>query len=196
VTPVRRKRTGPKRNSVAPGRKKAGQPHPALTRTAGTPARASGYRDVGCAVIAKGEYLLIAQRRFGERMAGYWEFPGGKRRSGETLCECLIREVREELGVTIRPRFLLRRARVESGGRKFRLCFCLCQWVAGYPQRRECQDFRWVRPEELMRYRFPPGDLAVMADLILKKNYYRDLLSTGRHPDDLAAGATPRPRGG
>ena len=65
--------------------------------------------EIGCAIIQKEDRLLIAQRRPGDHLAGYWEFPGGKREGDETMEDCLVREVREELGVWIRPvEFLFR----------------------------------------------------------------------------------------
>lgn len=53
---------------------------------------------VTAAVIFDGTKVLLARRGPGEKMAGYWEFPGGKVEAGETLQECLVRELREEFG--------------------------------------------------------------------------------------------------
>ena len=58
--------------------------------------------DVTAAVIRKNGRLLIAQRPFGGRLGGLWEFPGGKVEAGETLKQCLRREIKEELGVRIK----------------------------------------------------------------------------------------------
>ena len=52
------------------------------------------------ALIQSGKAVLIAQRATGE-LAGKWEFPGGKVESGETHQEALVREITEELGITI-----------------------------------------------------------------------------------------------
>lgn len=53
---------------------------------------------VAAAIIFDGTKVLIARRGPDEKMAGYWEFPGGKVEDGETLHECLIRELYEEFG--------------------------------------------------------------------------------------------------
>ena len=58
--------------------------------------------DVTAAVIRKNGRLLIAQRPLGGRLGGLWEFPGGKVEPGETLKQCLRREIKEELGVRIK----------------------------------------------------------------------------------------------
>ena len=49
----------------------------------------------------QGVEFLLAQRPVGKVYAGYWEFPGGKVESGETLREALLRELQEELGIVI-----------------------------------------------------------------------------------------------
>src|SRR6201996_3626265 len=57
---------------------------------------------VACALIDPDGRVLIAQRPEGKAMAGLWEFPGGKMESGERPEDCLIRELKEELGITVR----------------------------------------------------------------------------------------------
>lgn len=128
--------------------------------------------EVGCAIIEKQGKLLIAQRKPGSALGGYWEFPGGKRHLKETLEECLVREVREELGIAIRPRTFLTRTSHAYPDRKVLLDFYLCDWVAGNPVRHDCFDFRWVEPEDLRSYTFPPADRDVIGELIQRKTVY------------------------
>ena len=54
--------------------------------------------------------VLFAQRPLGKAYAGYWEFPGGKIESGESVIEALIREIDEELGIQVRSAMLAHRA--------------------------------------------------------------------------------------
>src|SRR5437588_12894009 len=56
---------------------------------------------VAAAVIASGDLYLITRRKAGTHLAGLWEVPGGKCEAGESLTDCLRREVREELGIEI-----------------------------------------------------------------------------------------------
>lgn len=128
--------------------------------------------DVGCALIVRGEELLIAQRKPGTNLAGYWEFPGGKREAEESLEDCLSREVWEELGVVIRPRKQIRVSQHEMPGRVLDLYFYVCDWISGKPYRKDCLDFKWVRPEELRKYLFPPADLDLIRDLTERPRYY------------------------
>ena len=57
--------------------------------------------EVAAAIIVNGGKILIAQRAENQNLAGKWEFPGGKVESGETPEECLVREIKEETGLTI-----------------------------------------------------------------------------------------------
>ncbi len=128
--------------------------------------------EVGCAIIGKEGKLLIAQRKPADHLGGYWEFPGGKREANETMEQCLKREVLEELGVLIRPRQFIRRRDCEYPARKISLHFYFCDWVKGEPERLDCLDFRWVTPEELRNFRFPPADDEMIDELIRKKEAY------------------------
>ena len=121
--------------------------------------------DVGCAVISRGGKILIAQRKPGEFLSGFWEFPGGKREKGETIEDCLAREVYEELWIRIRPRQWLGITEHAYPGRTFRLHFYACDWISGRPVKRDCLDFRWVFPFEMRRFCFPPGDERLIDEL-------------------------------
>ncbi len=128
--------------------------------------------EVGCAIIAKGGKLLIAQRKPGDHLGGYWEFPGGKRENCETIEACLIREVEEELGVSIRPRKLLREVTHRYPERELLLCFWICDWSAGEACAKDCQDFRWISPSELTAFKFPPADADIIRELILNQHIH------------------------
>jgi mutator protein MutT len=57
--------------------------------------------EVAAGLIHRDGCYLIARRKPGAHLAGFWEFPGGKREAGESLTECLQRELLEELGIRI-----------------------------------------------------------------------------------------------
>lgn len=128
--------------------------------------------EVGCAVILRDGKLLVAQRNEGDTCGGYWEFPGGKKEAGESLEECLVREVREELAVEIRPRKLICRHDCVCPERTVALFFYFCDWVRGEPQCLDCQDARWVSRAGLRELKFPEGDDGVLRKLI-RRNLVR-----------------------
>ena len=101
--------------------------------------------DVTAAVIRKHGRLLIAQRPFGGRLGGLWEFPGGKVEAGETLPQCLRREIKEELGVRIKvvkPIISIDHAYTHF---KITLHAFECELVSGNRRAVQVEDFKWVR---------------------------------------------------
>lgn len=127
---------------------------------------------VGCAIIVKEGRILIAQRHSHGHLGDHWEFPGGKREPGETIEQCLAREVFEELGVRVKPRRMLREVRHTYPGKDLLLCFWFCDWESGEPSKKDCQDFRWIKPDELTLFRFPPADAGLIRDLIENQRKY------------------------
>jgi len=93
--------------------------------------------------------VLLAQRNADDMLGGLWEFPGGKREDGETLPECLAREMREELAMGIEVGELL--AIVRHAYTHFRITLHAfhCHWVDGEPRCLDCAAFRWVLPDEM-----------------------------------------------
>ena len=127
--------------------------------------------DVAAGVILRGSYILIARRLADAHLGGLWEFPGGTLEPGETLEECLVREIREELNLTVRVGLKLRTVEeeypAEAGreARRIRLHFYLCTPESGTPEALECQEFRWVQVPELDQFDFPAADLPVLEQL-------------------------------
>ena len=118
------------------------------------------------AVIERRGHYLICRRRDDDSFGGLWEFPGGKRETGESWEECLRRELREELGVEVTaPRFDgTMRHRFLDGTVYFRIFRCAI--ARGTPQPFDAQALRWVRPAHLTRYPFPPANRFLIARLV------------------------------
>lgn len=105
-------------------------------------------------------------------MAGLWEFPGGKIEAGERPEDTVIREMHEELGVTIKEACLAPFTFASHSYPEFHLLMplFLCRRWEGIPQPREGQGIAWVRPRDLAdRYPMPPADAPLIPML-------RDLL--------------------
>ncbi len=105
--------------------------------------------DVTAAVTIHGERALVAQRNSDDLLGGLWEFPGGTREEGETLEECLHREIREELGIEIEVGPFL--VMVPHAFTHFRISLYayLCRLAGGEPRALHCADWRWVTLDEV-----------------------------------------------
>jgi len=146
----------------------------------------------GCLVNAAGE-VLIAQRPEGKIAAGQWEFPGGKIERGETAREALVRELHEELGVTVRQARPLIKVVHDYSDRTVELdCWQISAWD-GAPQGREQQAFAWVRPERITDYPILAADGPIIAALRLPAHYV--FTPPDITPAALLAGLAHLPRG-
>ncbi len=131
------------------------------------PARAqTPHYDVSAGMIwnDRGE-LLIAQRPLEGLLGGLWEFPGGKQEEGETLPECLQRELREELAIEVEVGDLFVKVRHAFTHFKITLHAFECRYVGGEPQTLGVLAWAWVVPEALDRYSFGKADRQVIAAL-------------------------------
>lgn len=118
--------------------------------------------EIAAAVIEDHGRLLIARRRDDAVLGGYWEFPGGKRRSGESLVACLLREVAEEVGVAIVVGELIERVIHHYPHGPVDISFFRCALTSGTPITRHGDEIRWVLASELPTYRFPPANQALI----------------------------------
>jgi len=130
---------------------------------------------VAVALIDPDGRVLIARRPPGNVMAGLWEFPGGKIEPGETPETALIRELHEELGITVKPDCLAPYTFASHAYADFHLLMplYLCRRWDGTPVPREHSAIQWVKPRDLIANRdafpMPAADLPLLPML-------RDLL--------------------
>ncbi len=126
---------------------------------------------VACALLDGDSRILLAQRPKGKALEGLWEFPGGKLEAGERPEDCLIRELREELGVETKAACLSPLTFASHAYEDFHLLMPLyvCRRYEGIPRPMENQVLKWVRPRELRNYPMPPADeplIPVLIDLL------------------------------
>ena len=132
--------------------------------------KALPHHDVTAAVIRQDGKVLIAQRPLQGMLGGLWEFPGGKREAGETLAECLRREIKEELGVEIeigQPVVTINHSYTHF---KITLHAFCCYLLQGSPQALGVADWRWVKLEEIDTFPFPRTDLKIINALRKEKS--------------------------
>lgn len=117
---------------------------------------------VTAAIVERDGCYLITRRPAGVHLEGFWEFPGGKCDTGESLEECLLREIQEELGcgATVgREVFATAHTYPE---REVELHFFACS-LSGEPRAVLGQELRWVSKSELRLLTFPPADAELIA---------------------------------
>ena len=93
------------------------------------------------------------------------EFPGGKRESGETFEQCLIREIREEVGVEISVGKLFEEISHTYPEKSVHLKFFSCQMISGEPQPLDCAAVKWIEKSELTTHEFPAADARLLDKL-------------------------------
>lgn len=123
---------------------------------------------VSAAVIFKKGKVYIQKREAKGLMGGLWEFPGGKMESGETEIECLRREIKEELGINIRIGEKLLTHRHSYTRFRVTLHVFQCQIHSGALTPSACDDWKWVKPDELEQYPFPAANVKIIK--LLNKN--------------------------
>ena len=123
---------------------------------------------VAAALVDPDNRVLIAQRPDGKALAGLWELPGGKLAAGERPDAALIRELDEELGITVKEDCLAPLSFASHAYPDFHLMMPLwvCRRWEGIVSSREGQALKWVRPGQLRDYPMPPADEPLIPPLI------------------------------
>jgi 8-oxo-dGTP diphosphatase len=118
--------------------------------------------EVSAGLVFRAGKLLITQRHADAHLGGLWEFPGGKREGDETFEECLIRELREELGIEVEVGEVLESLTHSYPEKTVSLKFFRCHWKQNEPRAIDCMDLKWVTANELRNYEFPAADARLL----------------------------------
>lgn len=121
---------------------------------------------VTAAIILKQNKVLICQRGEGGPCAYLWEFPGGKQEEGESLVECLIREVKEELDLTIEVSDICDEFSYNYGDGEMNFTFYNAQILSGIIKPTVHESVLWVDVLELGDFVFCPADVSLVRRLI------------------------------
>ena len=122
--------------------------------------------DVGLAIIERGGRWLVTRRRAGQHLAGYWEFPGGKRHRGEAWRACVAREVHEELGLLVNVGEPMARIRHRYPNRTVHLRVFRCTIQPGIGECGPRPECHWVTARGLIRLQMPPANTPLVKRLL------------------------------
>jgi A/G-specific adenine glycosylase len=121
--------------------------------------------EIGVGVVFKGDRVLITRRQPEGLLGGLWEFPGGKVLKGETPEQACVREIREEVNLSVEVLSFLTTVRHAYTHFRIRMHVFCCRFLSGRVRLNGPEDHRWIRLTELDRYPFPKANHKFMARL-------------------------------
>ena len=122
-------------------------------------------KEVSAAIIIRDQKVLMARRAAGESLAGFWEFPGGKREADETISDCLIREIREELALNIEVMGEFGVSDYQYPGGEIRLIGLLAEIKNGEISMTVHDAVEWIELRKVLDYKLAPADIPLAEKL-------------------------------
>ena len=124
------------------------------------------FQEIGIGIVFNnnGE-LLIDQRLDNSSMGGMWEFPGGKKKSDESIEMTIVRELKEELGIAVKVGAKLLSFQHSYTHKELYFTVHICEWKSGEPKSLASQKVLWVSPEELSNFPFPAANTKIISEL-------------------------------
>lgn len=114
--------------------------------------------DVVCGIIFKDDLVLLARRKKGKTLEGFWEFPGGKLEKNETEASALKRELKEELGLEIYDIEFIDVNEHSYDTFKIRLIAYRCKAFSSPIRLTDHDKFEWVDKKDLSKYKIAAAD--------------------------------------
>ena len=109
--------------------------------------------------------LLIDQRLENSSMGGMWEFPGGKKKSQESIAMTIERELKEELAIVVKVGAKLLSFQHSYKHKQLHFTVHICEWKSGEPKPLASQKLLWISPEKLSDFNFPAANTKIISEL-------------------------------
>lgn len=122
--------------------------------------------NVVAGILKKDNKILIARKKEGKSLAGYWEFPGGKIEAGETPEESLVRELMEEMRIKVKVNEYVGESIYDYGNIVISLKGYLAEILDGQIVLTDHDKYEWVRLDEVSSYKLAPADIPLVEKLI------------------------------
>lgn len=121
---------------------------------------------VAVGIILRDDLIFIALRKSNQDQGGLWEFPGGKCEPSESAEIALVRELKEECGISVTECSFFEEISHDYGNKKVQLLFYRVTGFEGNPVGKEGQEVRWVPISTLSSYDFPEANQEIVDVLI------------------------------
>lgn len=126
-------------------------------------------RQVTAAIIVENNRVMLTRRAPTEKLAGKWEFPGGKVESEESLEECVVRELKEELSLNVKADKIITRSMYTYDHGKFEIIAIAVTINDGELKLSVHDKVSWVPFDELLSYDILPADIPIAKTIINNK---------------------------
>ncbi|MGD1393805.1 8-oxo-dGTP diphosphatase MutT [Vibrio harveyi] len=110
--------------------------------------------------------IFITKRPDDKHKGGFWEFPGGKVEQGESVEQAMIRELEEEIGITVTEQSLFEHLEYDYSEKSLKFDFMTVSQFDNQPYGREGQEGRWVDVAALLDYTFPEANVPILERVI------------------------------
>ncbi|WP_299685381.1 8-oxo-dGTP diphosphatase MutT [uncultured Vibrio sp.] len=110
--------------------------------------------------------VFITKRPDDKHKGGFWEFPGGKVEAGETIEQAMIRELDEEIGITVTKQSLFEYLEFDYSDKSLKFDFMLVTDFEQQPYGKEGQQGEWVSLDSLSQYAFPEANVPILERVV------------------------------
>jgi 8-oxo-dGTP diphosphatase len=110
--------------------------------------------------------IFITKRPDDKHQGGFWEFPGGKVESDETIEQAMIRELDEEIGILVTEQALFEHLEYDYPDKSLKFDFVSVTAFENEPYGKEGQEGRWVEVSRLSEYAFPEANVPILERVV------------------------------